>query len=318
MNYLAPSMPIEQGLSPVPRRDRPSASWRLLALDSLPIMLVVLAFWATTLVSELQHPWRSSLGFYCRFVVLAVLIAVLFRLVPYAWLARPGGPKRPREALDELRAFLTPEGLGYSALMACATVLFFMSFGAWKQHIAAAGDLRWDLALMKLDRALHGGVEPWRLLDPLMHFPILIHAVDHVYWYWYPITGVVFFCHAALRAGPRRMQFMLSYFVAWVLLGVVVATALGSGGPCYFHQVVGGPDPYGPLLPHLGRVGARARVLQASLWQAYAARRSVAFDGIAAMPSMHVGVAALIALSLWSPTRSPARAPVLEPEHHDR
>ena len=75
-------------------------------------------------------------------------------------------------------------------------------------------------------------------------------------------------------------------------------------GPVYYGRVVAGPDPYAPLLQYLAAVDARyglyASELQRILWKGYVSPASAPFyEGISAMPSLHVALPVLFALLAW-------------------
>lgn len=85
-----------------------------------------------------------------------------------------------------------------------------------------------------------------------------------------------------------------------------MAILLSSAGPCYYGAVVGGPDPYAPLMEYLQRVDAirplTALDVQAMLWSGFVGSK-VLIGGISAMPSIHVALPALFGLATWRVSR---------------
>lgn len=190
------------------------------------------------------------------------------------------------------------------ALVVLALVTPFQStFNSLKQALPRFVPYAWDLRLAALDRALHGGVEPWRLLAWAVRRPTLLRLLDLVYVLWFPLlVGVIVWCGWSVRLRLRR-RLLASSFLAFVLVGTVGAFALSSAGPCYYGRLVPGPDPFAELVGSLERrVDVEGMLLfavdnQRGLWEARQAGRSLPFGGISAMPSMHVAIVVLIALA---------------------
>jgi membrane-associated phospholipid phosphatase len=84
------------------------------------------------------------------------------------------------------------------------------------------------------------------------------------------------------------------------VLGIFVATAFSSAGPC-FARLITGTHRYDELLGRLQAAHAIAPLLairgQAYLWQAYATGAIPVGGGISALPSLHVAGATLCALA---------------------
>jgi hypothetical protein len=114
-----------------------------------------------------------------------------------------------------------------------------------------------DPVLHGWDRALHFGIEPWRILQPLLGHVWITYAINFGYALWFFVlqAALVLQCGAAGNR-KRRMQFLLTMGLTWALIGSLVATLMSSAGPCYYALVVGGPDPYAPLMEYLHRVAA--------------------------------------------------------------
>jgi membrane-associated phospholipid phosphatase len=91
----------------------------------------------------------------------------------------------------------------------------------------------------------------------------------------------------------------------WMVPGIAVAWAVSSAGPCYYQVVVGKEDPSAAaLLAQLDTYGGTfARVNQVVLWNASQVDQWFAFGGISAFPSLHVGLAVLMAIILWHRSR---------------
>ena len=157
---------------------------------------------------------------------------------------------------------------------------------------------------MAWDRVLHGGVDPWRLLHPLLGYPLVTSVVNFFYNLWFFIVyGVLFWQAFSLGDRRLRLQFLLSFVLLWIIAGNVLATLWSSAGPVYFGRVTGLADPYQPLMSYLTAVDERfpvwALAVQDQLWQAYSSADSMLGGGISAMPSLHVATVVLFALLGW-------------------
>ena len=181
--------------------------------------------------------------------------------------------------------------------------LFMNAFGSWKAAIPELHGFVWDPAFMRWDRLLHGGVDPWRLLEPMLTRPWIVWAWDYGYTLFIPVQTAVVLWQVWSRDDLTRHRFLVSYVLTWILLGTAAAIAFSSAGPCFYGEVVPGPNPFAPLFELLGAVHARHPVgaLEAHqvLWASHVRGLAVPFAGISAMPSMHVALPMLFVLVAW-------------------
>ena len=165
----------------------------------------------------------------------------------------------------------------------------------------------WDALFIEADRRIHGGLHPWELLHPLLGLPNLTVALDLLYYLWFPVTILGFLAVTLSIPGPDRARFLLSFAATWILLGIVMASAMASVGPCYVAYLPGVEDPYEGLMAHLAAVDAESRLraveIQGMLWRAYEEGHRSLTSGIAAMPSLHVAIPTLFAVALWKRSR---------------
>ena len=91
------------------------------------------------------------------------------------------------------------------------------------------------------------------------------------------------------------MQYLVTWVLQWGLLGNLLATLMPSVGPAFYSRLVGGPDPYAPLIQYLRSVDIGQALwaikTQDAMWQCYADYGAQGACGISAMPSMHVAIA---------------------------
>jgi hypothetical protein len=230
------------------------------------------------------------------------------------------GQGRPLQDLDLrgwwLTAFLAVDAIGIAALwlrirtrlpwrelpmpwdrLASFAITLFairvtlLALLGWKLAIPHWRGFTWDPSLARLDAALHGGMTPDRWLLPLVE-PWL-PAIDWIYSStWYALLAAV-----TLWAGwSRSSRYLLASTLAWIILGIVVATAFASAGPCYFTSL-GYGDTYQPLMQTLRRQDLSALAIQAELWRTYQGAPTSVVAGISAFPSLHLALPTLYALA---------------------
>ncbi|RME68958.1 MAG: PAP2 family protein [Alphaproteobacteria bacterium] len=190
------------------------------------------------------------------------------------------------------------------------------SYSSFKTMIPALHPFSLDLSLYRLDQWLHFGVDPWRLTHALFGGAWATQAINLGYNAWFGVMWVAILFHAVKIDRPHaRMRFLVSFVLLWMILGSLAAVALSSAGPCYFGRVTGLADPYAPLMARLdaidtalggkgGGLGLLALLTQDMLWQAHVDGAAQVGAGISAMPSLHVAVATLIALTAWQHSRA--------------
>ena len=184
--------------------------------------------------------------------------------------------------------------------LALPTVLFFpimaATFSYFKTAIPAFHPFDWDAHFAAWDRLLHGGYDPWRLLQPILGHPVITSLLSDGYRIWFGVTYCLLLWIMIDTRRPRlRMQYLLTFALCWILLGNLAATLLSSAGPAYFGRVTGLADPYADLIGYLREANKVAVVpaveIQEMLWTWYKNGDTVAGAGISAMPSLHVGIA---------------------------
>ena len=160
-----------------------------------------------------------------------------------------------------------------------------------------------DRELAAWDQMLHGGIQPWELLQPIIGNSATTAWIDILYegpWLIL-VTLLMFWMTFTMHA--ERSRFMITYLLCWVLLGAVSAILFSSVGPVYYGNIVAGPDPFAPLLAYLDRADVihdlSARTIQELLWQSYVNEDIAAGVGISSMPSMHLSMGFFTVLVSW-------------------
>lgn len=238
-----------------------------------------------------------------------VATSAVMLLVGFMVTGRQRRLKRQAEAAAatpaEARRSRIAAALVANVFLVLAIAVFMGVFTSVKSMLPQiAGGYAWDVRLADLDRALHGGVDPWRLLQPLMGYKVIQGALSVIYGtVWFGLLcGVPLLVTFAERAQAIRRQYFLTFLLTWVLLGNLVAGLFLSGGPVYFGEMTGDFARFQALLDYQ-RQGSGAfwssYDAQVMLWYLYDDARVQLGSGISAFPSLHVAMATLTALTAW-------------------
>ena len=178
--------------------------------------------------------------------------------------------------------------------------IFSSVITSFKIAIPQLVSFSWDPVLMHYDQIMHGGVHPWEILQPVLGHPLLTSAISYLYNLWHGMLLVVYWQIFRIKDRPLRMQFLLSFVLAWIFMGSIGAYLFSSAGPCYYGAVAEGPNPYADLMSYLNEAHEQYRnwsfIAQNYLWTIYQNGTSHLGGGISAMPSLHVSVALLLVL----------------------
>lgn len=172
-----------------------------------------------------------------------------------------------------------------------------------------------DPLLARLDRALHGGVDPWQLTHQLVSTSGATLVVDILYTAWFFfLWGFLFWQLLRLGRPRQRLQFFVAYALCWSVIGTLFAYLLASAGPCYYELATGDGSRFLPLMERLQQM--KNELLSHGDWRdlvalngqsylrdGYLGKEVIAGGGISAMPSMHVSMAVLFFLSAWQANR---------------
>jgi hypothetical protein len=195
------------------------------------------------------------------------------------------------------RAWLPPDRLAGTLIVLLLLPPFLAVMLGFRTAITSFQPFHWDIRLMHLDAWLHGGQQPWELLQPVLGHPAVTRFLDAFYVYgWFAMLWIGLAWQTVHGREPIRSQFLLAFLLAWVVLGTVSAIVFSSAGPVYFSSVTSMSDPYAPLLSYLASVDAetplRALAVQKRLWAEY-----TSWGGITAMPSMHLAQTTVVLLA---------------------
>ncbi len=203
---------------------------------------------------------------------------------------------------------LTWERAAYVTVPFLLVPFFASFFTALKTAIPTIHPFAYDELFMEMDVWLHFGTAPWEWLQPLLGHPLITSIISFFYNLWLPLMYLFLWWHVLSAKSPKlRMQYLYSFIFAWSLLGGLAAVLLSSAGPVYYEHFVDGVNPYAALLSY-HQVAAEvfpnwALTAQAYLWENFTSNTDGIGAGISAMPSLHVSVAFLMALTAWRTSR---------------
>jgi hypothetical protein len=275
--------------------------------DLLPVAGVLLYGAGVELVAaslgvSAQVSWTLYLP-YVGAAMLALGLAALSGLCIQAALRHPGEGLATAVRAGLNRRGITAPALLHSLPLLLALPVFLSLFSSFKSLIPSLQPFVWDQGLADLDRVLHAGHDPWRLLLPLLDRPRTIRILDFFYHsVWsFAIVGLWTWQAIDRRRPQLRLQILLALPITWIALGSVGGAMFSSAGPCYFAEVGGSPERFAPLLARLAEIDADAPLLshaaQHALWRLHSSG-SIGFgSGISAMPSVHVASAWLLVLA---------------------
>lgn len=242
----------------------------------------------------------SVIGPFC--VLLAGVIHIAFRM-----------KSRKRLAY---RTMIAPERMGRflagTILLLTAGLLFMSTFSSVKTALPLGRSFMFDIVQADIDKAIHFGVDPWRLLAFAQH-PWVLSVLEinyNVVWFllcYFTLYWVV----TSPRANGIRVRYVLCWFLSWIVVGNLMAGYWLSAGPAFYGYVTGDTARFAEQLAFLaGNAGqpSSAHNFQAYLWHLHSTGQFGIGSGISAFPSMHVALVTLNALFLGEYSRRLALA----------
>ncbi len=271
-------------------------------------LLSIVALYAATGVVVAKHAGRLSqfhLWQYSETVGLATLLVVMvFSIGRILWIMAVMRPDRLTAAIiADFRRWLDRRRLVAAFPVAVAFTIFISVFTSLKMLIPILHPFAWDPAFMELDRTVHFGMDPWRILHGVFGAPVILTGFNFVYNCWFFVMfGVLYWQLFSLSDPVRRMQFFHAFMLGWMIVGTMLATVFSSAGPCFYEGVTGDSH-FAPLMTQLAEAGRSSPLwapgTQAMLWRSYTETGIGLGTGISAMPSVHVATAFLFVLVAW-------------------
>ncbi|MEG3619735.1 phosphatase PAP2 family protein [Magnetovibrio sp. PR-2] len=204
------------------------------------------------------------------------------------------------QVVRALKTLIEPGRIVRLSLFVVLFVPFMTAFVSFKSIIPFIDPFSWDSTFAAWDRTLHGGIDPWRITWAVFGSDTGTAFIDWVYGTWFVVIFSAPFACLYFDPNPeRRMRFIVAHALLWIVLGAFLAAALASAGPCYVEAIHDDDFGLAPLMERLYALHAKepltAIVLQESLLQAFQGINGQ-FEGLSAMPSLHVAQVVLLAL----------------------
>lgn len=169
------------------------------------------------------------------------------------------------------------------------------SFSALKVAMPVVAPFRLDPALTDLERWMFG-TDPWRASHAW--FGWATPLIDRIYLLWLPTMIIALYAVLLSRPSALKTRAIVTYALAWPLLGTIGAYMLSSAGPIFQERMFGGG---GDLVTALRARGADGTLFAyEKLWASYSDGAPLIGGGISALPSMHIALATWIALVVRS------------------
>ena len=199
-----------------------------------------------------------------------------------------------------IKDILIKERIIASVSLFIVLLIFLSLFSNMKGLISYYGEYTWDPLWAELDRTIHFGMDPWRILQPIFGFPIVTAAINILYNIWFMF--MLFFLYwqlFSLKDPLLRLQFFYTFILTWGISGTLLAILFASGGPC-FYEFMTGDGYFIEQMNYLKEADNQFRVsaihTQNKLLDIYQQDKIMIGVGISAMPSMHVATAFLFYL----------------------
>lgn len=278
--------------------------------------LILLGLFALQAIGVYVILWRYDLlghfkpSLYQGILILSLALVLLVKGLSYGLVYFTYDQKE--RGVERIRADFVNSWLNVNYMLAFLVPMLllptFMSlFSSMKSVIHLVQPFYLDELLMRADRFIHFGHDPWRITHGILGTAGLSVTLNYFYNLWFFIMfSYVLWQIVNVRFGPKRLQFLTSFVIIWPLIGSLLAVLLSSAGPVYYGDIVGDHSIFGPMMDQLRQFdhqykdsffGIFALDMQDMLWADYLRNDTNIGSGISAMPSMHVAVAALLYFS---------------------
>lgn len=260
------------------------------------LFVVLYGLAAMALALFLGRPEKMLALMYARRFLQLVAI-VLFAFIAVQALASLRSPSPIRDLKHRIVSRLRPT-LAARLLLFANISIFYGIFTSCKRMLSDLRVFTYDEQLADLDRYLHGA-DPWQIFA---YSEGLTRIVQIFYLQGWLLCMVFFSCYVII-AQPRALmqRFVITFYLAWVVLGNVLAGIFMSAGPVYYRDVTGS-DRFEPLFDKLefsfGMASSSVNV-QDRLWHDHMLDLGLLGSGISAFPSLHIAMATLWAITSW-------------------
>jgi hypothetical protein len=246
---------------------------------------------------------------FLSFVPMFLIFLAVWRFGVICVQTRPRGGIPAALAADLRAVFTDAERLLQGVFLLVVLSAFSTGVMFLKSSIPQIVPFVWDPLFADLDRVLHGGVDPYRLLLPVVGGAIPTAIINFSYHFWILMMYFCMFVAAFSRADGQRGDggagrvYVMTHVLIWIVGGNLMALVFSSAGPVYFERL-GYGDTYAPLMAHLVQMKDLTTIwslnVQDMVWTSYVEDRNI---GISAMPSMHLATSTLMAIYAFHHSR---------------
>lgn len=182
-------------------------------------------------------------------------------------------------------------------------VAFARCFSSFKVAIPVLNPFWADPFIAELDHRTFGA-DAWVLTHSVFgYFGTLV--IDRIYILWFVVVAATsgWICFA--RDPRLQIRGLMCYVLSWSILGGATALGLSSVGPCFYEQFYGSQR-FAPLMDKLAAVSAQHEIMafRTMNFLIGSLDKDYIGGGISAMPSLHVAMALLSFLCIYSYTNS--------------
>lgn len=178
------------------------------------------------------------------------------------------------------------------------------AFTAFKSAIPSMVPFYADPIFVAADKIVFMGVDPWRITHAVIG-PWGTVLIDRIYVLWFVVMMLLLGWLNFTRNQRLQLRGLLTYVLAWAVLGNMMATAFSSVGPCFYEEFFHNKH-YASLMDILRSYDEDHRLF--ALGSMRYLLNSLGEDrlgaGISAMPSLHVTIAYLCFLVTLEGVRS--------------
>jgi hypothetical protein len=273
----------------------------------LPIALYVLSCWIAAAVYGVADEFKPLfyMGTALKFALVLAFLYFDYRCLRAFWIMLRVRPANlTRYLWDDLkRGPFNKERWIQAFPIFIGMAFFFSSFTSMKMLIPRFQPYVWDEFFANLDEAIHFGMAPWELFQPLLGYAPVTFAISFVYILWLGVLFLMLYWQLFSTKNPElRARFFLTFVLSWAIQGTLMAIIFASVGPCFYEGLLDSAR-FVPLMEYLREINETYPVwalnTQDMLWGDYTSNKLILGGGISAFPSIHVATAFLFMLLGW-------------------
>lgn len=250
------------------------------------------------------EPHYRTATVYLQWSLITIANMTLFYMLWLVLRMLVQGYEHPTKALKQRmgQVLLANDRLAHATHSTCIFVALLVVFGSVKSTIPFIIPFSWDETLIRLDRALFVGIDPYKVTGLVFGNTYGIVGLNFAYNLWLVIVIASMIWAPWMGNHTLRLRYILTALLTWFVGGNILAIYFSSAGPC-FVGLLTGDNAFEPLMSLLREVDDEtgmvwALIAQDMLWDAYSLNDG-AISGISAMPSMHVAVSVIFACVAW-------------------